>query len=110
MAFKVGMTVNIIIIEYGFASGSNSFCRLYTFLCGWVGVKHQAYYFDHMEIYIDGLIYLYISKSIKRAEGLKAFKPAANGPLLNVQIITLLFTIYYTEVHLSFCNYINQNF
>ena len=36
-------------------------------------------------------------------------KLAATGVLLNVQIITLLFYSYCTEVHLSFCDYMYEN-
>ena len=63
--------------------------------------------------YINGSIYLNLSKSIISAVGLKAVKPAANGALLNVQIIndypTSTTYIYYTEVHLS-CYYMNENY
>ena len=42
---------------------------------------------------IDRRIDLNLSKSTQSAAGLKALKPAANGRLLNLQIITLLFTV-----------------
>ena len=51
-------------------------------------------------------------KRIQSAAWLKVSKPAllpmGAMPILNAQIITLLFTFYCTEVHLAFCKDTNE--
>ena len=60
--------------------------------------------------YFDGCIYLNLSKSLQSAERAESFEACCQWALLNVQFITILFTFaVHTEVHLSFCNYINEN-